>query len=225
MGHQQSRGPTVFGRQWLARPVERDEVLGPVEVRQGQVGRESLFGNDETVLRLLLKSRPPQQVLDRHAFEIVVEPAPRRNAMDVAVDGPAGQGEKFVPRQRERPFDHAGNRECPLRRVDAGYVAVMQDRPFGSLDLAGRDSWIPHAQAWARFDTALKRSASLGPFFRMGLAPKALSNPLTTAAALSPHNVSRFPSCVSRSTDVISTPSIPQGTMRSKCVRSLVTLP
>src|SRR5690242_16796313 len=45
MRHEQSRRPAVLGRQRLAGPGERDEVLGAVEVGQRQVCGEALFGN------------------------------------------------------------------------------------------------------------------------------------------------------------------------------------
>src|SRR5256885_287454 len=205
MRNQQSRRPAVLRRERLARPVQGNQVLRSIEIRQRQIGRESLLGHDQAVLRFLLNAGALQQSLDRHTLERIVEAAPCRHAVDVALDRLTRQREEFVPRERERSVDQPRDHECPLRGVYARHVAIMQDRPFCGLNLAGRDSWIPHAQAWARADAALKRSASLGPFFRMGSTPKTLSNPFTTALTLRFHK-SWLPIPRSRSTDVISTP-------------------
>ena len=95
----------MFGCQRLARPVQRDEILGPVEIGERQIGCESLLGNDEAVLRLFLQSRAVQKILDRYPFEGVIESAPGRDAVDVALHGFARQREKLVPRQREGALD------------------------------------------------------------------------------------------------------------------------
>src|SRR6267378_2656269 len=224
MRHEQPRGPTVFRSQRFARPVQRNEILRPLEVGKRQIGRESLLGDDKAVLRFLLHGCTLEQVLDRHSLERVIESAPRGDAMDVALHRRTRESQKLVPGQRERALHHAGDAKRPFRRVHGGHVAVMEDRPFGGLNLSWWDSRISHAQAWARFNAALKRSESLGPFSRMGLAPNARSNPFTTAPTLFSHNSSPFPRPPSRSTDVITTPGIPHGTIRSKCVRSVVTL-
>src|SRR6267154_4176952 len=181
MRHEQPRGPTVFRSQRFARPVQRNESLRPLEVGKRQIGRESLLGDDKAVLRFLLHACPLEQVLHRHTLERVIESAPRGDAMDVALYGLTRESQKLVPGERERALHHAGDSKRPFRRVHVGHVAVVQDRPFGGLNLAWRNSWISHAQAWARFNTALKRSASLGPFFRMGFTWNAFSNPFTTA--------------------------------------------
>src|SRR5207248_7125817 len=43
MRHEQPRGPAVLRRQPLTAPAEGDQVLGPVQVREGQVRRKSLL--------------------------------------------------------------------------------------------------------------------------------------------------------------------------------------
>src|SRR5438270_14038149 len=142
MRNEQPRGPTVFRSQRSARPIQRNEILGPVQVRERQIRREALLGDDEAVVRFLLYGRTLEQVLDRHTLERVVESAPRGDAVDVALHRLARESEKLVPGQRERALHHAGDSERPFRRVDAGYVAVMQDRPFGGLDLAWWNSGV-----------------------------------------------------------------------------------
>src|ERR1700694_5947312 len=222
MRHQQPRRPAVLRREPLAAPLERDQVIGSIQVRQRQVGRELLFGDDEAKRDGGLEPRALEQELHRHAFEGVIQPAPGRDAMHVANDGLAWQREQLVVGYGEGPLDLAGYGERPLGGVDAGNVAVVQDGPLGRGDLAGGDAGS-QAQAWARYCTAPRRSDSLGPSFRMGSTPKAPANPLTTAATLSFHNCSPLPAPSSRSTDVITTPGMPHGTIRSKCVRSVAT--
>src|SRR2546430_5284401 len=191
MRHQQASGPAVLRGEPFARPLQGDEVLRPIQIREWQVRRKPLLGDYETMLGRGLDPCALEQRVDRHSLERVIQPAPCRDAMDIAIDGLARKREKLIVGEREGFLDKAGNHERPLRRVDRRDITVMKDRPFGGGDLAGRDAVVSHAQAWARPVTALKRSAAPGPFFRMGSTPNALSNPLTTASRLRSHNVSR----------------------------------
>ena len=83
--HQQPGGPAVLGHEPLPVPLERDEVVRAIEIRQRQVGGEPLLGAYEAVVRVGFHPRAFQQELHRHALERIVEPAPARDAMDVTL--------------------------------------------------------------------------------------------------------------------------------------------
>ena len=140
MGYEQPSGPPVLRHQRLARPLQRNEVLRSVQIRQRQIGRESLLGHHQTVRGFRFYLRALEQQLDGHSFEGVIEAAPRRDTVDVTVHGLARQREELVVRKSERLLDETGNHERPFRCVDGGDVAVVQHRPFGGDDLARRDA-------------------------------------------------------------------------------------
>src|SRR3989442_3545538 len=66
----------MLGHEPLAAPLQGDQVVRAVEVSERQVGRESLLGRYQAVLRLRLHTATLQQQLHRYPLERVVEPAP-----------------------------------------------------------------------------------------------------------------------------------------------------
>src|SRR6266550_4395556 len=155
MWHEQPCRPAVLGSQRLARPCERDEIVGPVQIGQRQVGGEALLRDHQAKLGRRFQAGALEQRLHRHAFEAVIEPASGRDAMDVAFDRLARERKQIGPRQREGALDQTGNREGPGRYVHGGYVAIMQHRPFGGLDLAGRDAGLGFAHGVPRLKPGL----------------------------------------------------------------------
>src|SRR5437016_8168756 len=112
----------MLGGEWFAGPLQGDQVLRSVEIRQRQVGRESLLGDNETKFGFWFHPGALEQQRDCDAFECVIEPAPGRDAMDVAEHGLARQGEQLLIRERERPLDEPRNLERPFRGIDHRYV-------------------------------------------------------------------------------------------------------
>ncbi len=84
MGHQEPHGSPVLGGEWLPVMSEREQVLGPVDVRQRQVGGEPLLRVDQDEAGLGPDARPSQKVLDRHSTEDIVVATPPGHAVDVA---------------------------------------------------------------------------------------------------------------------------------------------
>src|SRR6266699_2474902 len=99
--HEQPGGPAVLWREPLTVPLERDQIVREVQIGERQVGGEPLLGTHETVLRIGLYSRAFQQELYRHALKRVVESAPPRDALDIAVHGLARQLQQLVVSQGE----------------------------------------------------------------------------------------------------------------------------
>src|SRR2546429_6664074 len=60
---------SVFRRQVLPGPLQRNQIVGPVQVGEGQIGRESLLGDHEAMTRRRLETRALEQCLDRHRSE------------------------------------------------------------------------------------------------------------------------------------------------------------
>src|SRR5438874_7489432 len=185
----------MLGAEWLTGPRQRDQVVRSIQIRQWQVGRKPLLGDDQAVLRVRLQLRALEQELHGNSFERVVESAPGRDAMNVAVHRFAGELQEFAVRQSKRILNETRNYERPCGCVDHWDVAVMQHRPFGGFDLAGRDprpGGLGHSRAH--------------PSGCETITPNAVSNPFITALTLSSHNCSVLPAPRSLRTDVISTP-------------------
>src|SRR2546425_2541362 len=142
MRHEQPGGPAVLRREPFPGPRECDEVLRPVQVRERQVRREALLGDDKTKLRRRFETGPLEQRLHGHALECVIQSAPGGHAMDIADYRLSRQREQLVVGERKWPLDESGNHEGPLGGIDRRDVTVMQDRPFGGLDLAGRETIV-----------------------------------------------------------------------------------
>src|SRR5258705_5568063 len=209
MRHEQARRPTVIGCQPLTTPLERDQVVLPIEIGERQVRRESLLGHDEAELGRGLESSAFEEQLHWDALEAVVEPAPGRDAVHVAHHRLARQRQQLVVRDRERFVYEARHHEGPLGGVDTWDVAVVQDGPLGGQDLAGWHTITRGGQNYVLKDACSSRAgpSGHGKIEASSDSPK----PRTTAATAS----SQFPAPVSFPTDVISPPGIPPGPTRS----------
>src|SRR5256886_17249164 len=85
--HEQAGGPAVLRGEPLPIVLQGDQVVRAVQVAERQVRRGSLLREDEAVPRVGPYARPLEQELHRNALERVVEPAPARDAVDVATHG------------------------------------------------------------------------------------------------------------------------------------------
>src|SRR5262249_28472973 len=77
---------------------------------------------------------------DRHALPPVVEPAPARDAVDVAAHLDPRQGEELLPGPAPRTLDQPEDSKIPLGEVHLRDRAMVEHRPFVGEDLAGRES-------------------------------------------------------------------------------------
>src|SRR5262249_31415423 len=129
------------------------------------------------------------------------------------------------PRERQRVIDFPPNLEGPLRQVDGGDVAVVEDGPLGGFDLTGGQApGLGSSQIDRRHSGLAGVFNSSSMVIACGRIPKTSEKPSIMLSAARPHKSRGALSPSSRCTLVMVTPEIPQGTIRSKYDRSVVTL-
>jgi methylenetetrahydrofolate dehydrogenase (NADP+)/methenyltetrahydrofolate cyclohydrolase len=92
------------------------------------------------MLCLRFRTDQLQYLREQHALPRVVQATPARDAVKVGGDYGLREREQFSPREFQRSGDLAGNSEVPLGLVEAGNAAVVEDGPFQSEGLAGRET-------------------------------------------------------------------------------------
>src|SRR5207302_10911009 len=85
----------------------------------------------------------PEHLGGRHPLESVVEPGPRRHAVDIAAHRDFGEAIELLPRPAPRGLDLPGHRELPRREVDPRDRPIMEHRPFLRPGLPrGKTRWL-----------------------------------------------------------------------------------
>jgi hypothetical protein len=115
----------------------------------GDVGaRHEVVAGAEHELRLGLRDGELGDRPERHAAPVVVVPAPRRHAVEIADVLGLRQREELFPRQREKVVDEAADLELPGVERNLGLLAQIENRPVLHLVLADRQ--LRHPMAVAR---------------------------------------------------------------------------
>ncbi len=148
----------MVGGERRAVVMRGEEDVVAIEVGQRHVGRESRLGVDDDELRGRLRLHAAEHFAQGNAGEDVVELRPARDAVDVAAHVDARQRHHLAHRPLRRCVDEAEGAEGPLREVDVGDRAVVQDRPALRLHLAGREARGAHVGSIGRTDTILHLS-------------------------------------------------------------------
>src|SRR3954447_457344 len=124
----------------LAVERVREQDIVVVQDRERDIGGVALLGVGHDVGRGRPDLGEAEDLLDRNSLPVRVELCPAGHAMDVRVDGLAGQRLELVPAEGERVVDLAVDLEVPGREVGPRDRAVVEDRELVGLVLAGWNS-------------------------------------------------------------------------------------
>jgi len=137
MRHQQAYRTAVLGGEGLAAVRKGEEIRVAVEVREREVCGEVLLGAHEDEPRTRERARAREQLAHGCPTEAIVEPAPPRNAVDVAHGLLLRQRAELAPGDLERVRDQTGDAESPRREVHRRDPSGVEHRPLPGLDLTG----------------------------------------------------------------------------------------
>ena len=143
MRHDEAQRKPVARRKWLSIVVGREQNLLAIEIRQGNVGGESLLRVHPHVAHARLQSQPPKDFTKGHAVPQVAEPAPARQAVEVACPPDPGKCVELSPYPSQRCFHSAVRPELPALRIEVRHRAVVQNRPFQRERLAAGEGGPP----------------------------------------------------------------------------------
>lgn len=134
--HDQSQRPAVFRRErGSIVDVGKKNVI-KFELRERQVGRESLLGVDRHEPALGTRPARLQHRAKRDAFPEIVVTTPARDAMDVAVHLGARQLPELFPVPALDALHESVHPEIPTGQVHLRHRAVMQHGPLLRQDLS-----------------------------------------------------------------------------------------
>ena len=120
MRNDEAQGIAVLGGEGLTVVVSGEQYCFPVEVGQGHIGGESLFGVNQDVCGFRPGMDAGQQFAESHAVPAVVETAPSGHTMKVAGALDFGQGVELFPAQRERRINQASDAKSQVSGSNLG---------------------------------------------------------------------------------------------------------
>ena len=130
----------MLGRDVLAVALPGQQHVVAVHVGEGQIRREVVLGVRHHELRIWTRLHQLHDLAERYTGPVAVEHAPAGHAVDVLLDGNRWQRPELLVRQLDRIIDKPRDLKIPLCRVELWHRAVVQDRPFLGLVLAGRQA-------------------------------------------------------------------------------------
>src|SRR5215471_10199420 len=143
-------GAAVLGRQRLALPSVHEQHIVLGRARQRQVrrvrdvgSRREIVASNQDVSRVRLRHGELGDGLEADPFPVIVEPAPRRHAVEVADVLDLGERQEILPPQRQRMFDEPGYLELPIRQGNLGLLTKVQNGPVLYFVLANRQPRHP----------------------------------------------------------------------------------
>src|SRR5712692_9955549 len=135
--HQPQRIAMVRLKLLAVMPVREHRVLGEKLVER-QVARIVAVALDEDVAHPGLELHELHQVADLDALPLVVEPRPRRDAMEVGGLARFRQRTNLLVRQAQRLLDQTNHAKVPLLRIKTRSRPETQHRKTGNQILTGR---------------------------------------------------------------------------------------
>ena len=100
--------------------------------------RIAVVAGDDNPRGVLFRHRKLRERSKLHASPVVVEPAPRRDAMEVADVLDLRQVHELLPRQREWILNEADDLQLPILERDIRRFAEAEHRPVGHRVLIDR---------------------------------------------------------------------------------------